>query len=45
MVMSSFPCKLRESQEQSSTIDPTVEGWKPEGTAIPNALEVSVCAS
>lgn len=45
MVMSSFPCKLRESQEQSSTIDPTAEGWKPEETPILNDLEVSVCAA
>lgn len=45
MVMSSFHCKSRESQEQRSTIDPTAEGWKPEGTAIPDVLEVSVCAS
>lgn len=45
MVMSSFPCKLRELQEQSSTIDPTAEGWQPGGAYIHNALEVSVCAS
>lgn len=43
--MTSFPCKLRESQEQSSTIEPRAEGWKPEGTSIRNALEVSACAS
>lgn len=45
MIMSSFPCKLKESQEQSSTIESTSNGWKPEGTAICNDLEVSVCAS
>lgn len=34
--MSPCLCKLRESKEQSSTIDPTADGWKPEG--ISNAL-------